>query len=71
MATDSKDRRRTASETLVAAMEDFGESEPKDCLIIYTNDVGELCWSASTDSVVVKLGLLEACKQFMIKKLET
>ena len=60
---------RTGTETLLACMEEFGTSEPKDLLVIYTNEAGELCWSCSTDSVTTKLGLLEACKQFMIQKL--
>ena len=51
-------------------MEDFGQSEPKECLVIYTNESGDLCWSCSSDSMTTKLGLLEACKQFIIKGLE-
>lgn len=61
---------RTATETLVACMEEFGVSEPKDCLVIYTNEAGDLCWSTTTDSTVVKFGLLEACKQFMIANIK-
>lgn len=60
---------RTASETLIACMEEFGIDEPKECLVIYTNEKGDLCWSSTTDSMVVKFGLLEACKQFMIKRM--
>ena len=31
---------RSPTETLVACMEDFGESEPDRCLVIYTNADG-------------------------------
>lgn len=70
MGVETNNKARTATETLVAVMEEFGQSEPKDVLVIYTNEAGELCWSCSTDAVSVKLGLLEACKQFIILKLE-
>jgi hypothetical protein len=61
---------RTASEALIHVMEDFGESEPKDVLVIYTNQAGDLCWSSSTDSQTIKFGLLEMCKQSMIKAMK-
>ena len=61
---------RTATETLVTVMEEFGECEPKDCIVIYTNANGDLCWSSTSDSQVVKFGLLEACKQFMIARIQ-
>lgn len=57
---------RTATETLVSVMEDFGDAEPKECIVIYTNEAGDLCWSTTSDSMTIKLGLLEACKQFII-----
>lgn len=54
----------------MTAMEDFGESEPKELIVIYTNDAGDLCWSSTTDSNVVKLGLIESCKQYLIFKMK-
>ena len=59
---------RTATQTLITALEYFGEDEPKECLVIYTSESGDLCWSCTTGSRVVKLGLLEACKQSIISK---
>lgn len=53
---------RTATATLMEVLEDFGDSEPKECIVVYTNSNGELCWSSTTDSVVIKIGLLEAAK---------
>ncbi len=61
---------RTATETLIAVMEEFGKDEPRDCLVIYTTREGDLCWSSTSDSHVIKLGLIEACKQFMIARIQ-
>lgn len=61
---------RTATETLVSVMEEFGDSEPKDLIVIYTNQAGELVWSCSTDSTVIKLGLIESCRTYLKMKLE-
>ena len=70
MATEKVNEvRRSATQTLIDALEDFGTSEPKEALLIYTQENGDLVWSCTTDSVTVKLGLLEACKQFMIAKI--
>lgn len=60
---------RTATETLLSCMEDFGESEPKECMVIYTNENGDMCFSSTTDSLVIKLGLLELSKQYILKKI--
>lgn len=57
---------RTATQTLLSALEDFGESEPRDCLVIYNNEAGDLCWSCTSDAMSVKFGLIESCKQVLI-----
>lgn len=61
---------RTPTQTLLEVMEDFGVSEPKECIVIYTNEAGDFAWSSSTDSLVIKLGLVEAAKQFIASKLK-
>ena len=61
--------RRTPTETLLSAMEEFGQCEPKDCLVIYTNEGGDLVWLCSSDQISTKLGLIEACKYFILKKI--
>ena len=38
---------RSPTETLVRCLEDFGESEPTKCIVIYLNVDGDLCWSVS------------------------
>lgn len=50
---------RSPTETLMAAMERFSEAEPKDCLVIWTDEAGDVCWSSSVDSLVVKKGLVD------------
>ena len=61
--------RRSATQTLMTAMEDFGQNEPRDCMIIYTNEDGELCWSCTSDSCVIKLGLVESCRTHLKMKM--
>ena len=61
---------RSATETLMAAAETFGESEPKECIIIWTDEGGDICWSSSTDSQTAKLGMLEMVKQIIIHRIE-
>lgn len=61
---------RTATETVMSAMEQFGEIEPKDCLIIWTDESGDICWSCTTDSQVVRLGMIEFMKTILMKKVE-
>jgi hypothetical protein len=48
---------RTPTETLMSAMEQFSEAEPKDCLIIWTDEAGDVCWSSSTDALTARIGL--------------
>lgn len=50
---------RTPTETLMTAMDRFGEAEPKECLIVWTDESGDVCWSSSTDSLVAKKGLVD------------
>ena len=50
---------RTATETLMEAMNQFGDSEPKECLIIWTDENGDISWSSTTGSLVLKKGLVD------------
>lgn len=61
--------RRSATDTLMSAMEDFGESEPKECMVIWTDEGGDICWSSTTDSQAMKLGMLEMVKQLVIGRI--
>lgn len=61
---------RTATETVMKAMESFGEVEPKDCIIIWTDENGYVCWSSTTDSTVTRFGMIEFVRQTLIKQME-
>ena len=60
---------RTPTETLMACLEDFGQSEPERLLVIYTNVDGDVCWSSSGPySYTQTIGLLECVKARVLKK---
>lgn len=58
---------RSPSETLMKCLEDFGDDEPKQVLVIYVTESGDLAWSCSADSTTAKLGMLEMCKACVLK----
>lgn len=60
---------RSATDTLVNAMEEFGRAEPNECMIIWTDQSGDICWSTTTDSPVTKLGMLEMVKTMITNKI--
>jgi hypothetical protein len=51
--------KRTPTETLMAAMQAFADAEAKECIVIWSDEDGDICWYSSTDSQVLKLGLVE------------
>lgn len=51
-------------------MEEFGRAEPLDCMIIWTDQSGDICWSSTTDSRVIRLGMIEMVKTLIIKGIE-
>lgn len=55
----SQESRKTATETLMSAMESFSETEPHDCMVIWTDEAGDICWASSTNSQIVKIGMVE------------
>jgi hypothetical protein len=57
---------RSPTETLMKCMEDFGECEPKELIVIWTDHNGDLCRSSSTNSVSTQLGLIEATKAILV-----
>ena len=58
---------RTPTETLIKCMEDFGEDEPENLMVIYTTKGGDLAWSSTTDSISMKIGMLEFAKACILK----
>jgi len=58
--------RRSPTETLVYAMEEFGKSEPLDCLVAWLDDDGNLCWSQSTRSRTFLIGMVDVIRELAI-----
>ena len=56
---------RTGTETLIAAMEEFGQSEPKAVVVIYANEDGEVLISGNTGKCMA-LGLIETGKAIIL-----
>lgn len=59
--------KRTPSQTLIAALEEFGADEPAECLVIFTTQGGDICTMSSTDLIAVKLGMLEMVKTIVME----
>jgi hypothetical protein len=57
----------SGTDTLMAAMETFGESEPKFAIVIFVNEKDELHWLRSDNSCTTTIGVLEAIKAQVIK----
>ena len=55
---------RTPTETLIVAMEEADGT--RDCLIIMTHEDGSILTIASSPSRIVRLGLIETAKAWML-----
>lgn len=64
-----KENRRSPTETLVHVMEEFGRSEPLDCVVAWIDENGDFCWSQSTRSRTILIGLVEMIKHLELHKL--
>lgn len=58
----------TGTETVMRAMERFGESEPKFAIVIFINEKDELHWLRSDNSCTETVGVLEAIKAQVLKE---
>ena len=56
----------TPSELLIEVMEEFGKSEPLQCVIVFVSEDGSMNWHSNTDSISHSIGMLEMAKQFII-----
>jgi len=61
-----QDGGRSPTETLVYALEEFGKAEPLDVLVIWIDENGEICWSQSTRSRAIALGMLEMVREIAV-----
>ena len=60
---------RSPTQTLMACLEDFGASEATKCLVIYTNEAGDICWSSSGPYHFSEvIGMLECVKARVMRK---
>ncbi len=60
---------RSPTETLVKCLEDFGDSEPQRVIVVYVNEAGDLCWSASGPyNFTHVVGMLECVKAKVLEK---
>ena len=60
---------RTPTETLVKCLEEFGNSEPKKTIVIWTNVDNDLCWSGSGEFHYCEvIGMLECVKGKVMEK---
>jgi len=58
--------KRSPTETLMKALEEFGVDEPVECIVVFSTQGGDLCTMSSTDTVSIKVGLLELAKQYQL-----
>lgn len=56
---------RTPTETLMAALGEFGYDEPLECIVIFTTQEGDICNSSSTNSLSLKLGMVESISEII------
>ena len=61
---------RTPTDTLLEAMQSFSEDEPKDCIVVYTSQAGDLIMLSSTNSTSHKIGLLETAKFWVLENMK-
>ena len=48
------------------ALEEFGVDEPKECILVFSTQGGDICTMSSTDAVSMKVGLLETAKYWQL-----
>lgn len=48
----------TGSEVLINTLEDFGQIEPTEVIVIYTNANGDLVYRSNIEGTSMKIGML-------------
>lgn len=66
----SEVKTRTPTETLMDALEAFGEDEPKEVIVIYTTQAGDLIWHSSISTTSIKVGMLETAKFWVLEAMK-
>ena len=57
----------TATEVVIKTLETFGESEPEDVLVLFTNADGNLVWRSNIASVSMRIGMLRVAEHAMFR----
>lgn len=52
---------------LMDCMEEFGQIEPVQAIIIWTDEAGDLVWRATTNQLSQRIGLLECAKHYILE----
>jgi len=58
----------TPSEVLMKCLEDFGQDEPEEVVVVYRTSGGELVWASNALSHTHFMGLLEMAKFWYLEK---
>ena len=62
--------KRSPTETLLRALEEFGVDEPLEVVVVFSTQSGDICTLSSTDVVSTKVGLLETAKWWQLNRSE-
>ncbi len=65
-----KKKIETPTDLLVSCVEDFGSCEPKQAIVIYTNENDNLCWRSTSMTVCERVGMLEVVKRLILLDLQ-
>ena len=56
------------TEVMISTMEEFGNAEPSDLLILFIAADGMLYYRSTIDSTCLKVGMLEMARQIITRK---
>ena len=61
-----QENRRGPTDTLIHVLEEFGQSEPLDCCVVWINQSGDFCWSQAMRSRAILIGMLDMVRELTI-----
>lgn len=56
----------STTDLIVKVMEEFGQNEPCDCLVIFTTDDGNLALRGTVHNKATIIGMLQLCCQMVL-----
>lgn len=57
---------QTATEILMTCLEDFGEDEPENVIVVWNTKSGDMAWLSNIRFTSAKVGLLELAKSHVL-----